>query len=465
LLKARRFAFALALGLLVRVAVLRLPGHEDVVTWRIWSYAAAQDVTAMYGVGGTPPERGIVRWGERWTTVDYPPLFLYECALVGRAYRFLFPSFPDSDALLIAVKLPVLLANIGLTALIFCAVGRVASVEAARWAALAYWLNPATLFGGELLGYVDALFMLPAVAGLMLAHRGRPSWAGLLTGVAVATKPQGVLIGPAFALALWQAGGWGAVASAATTFGAAIVAAAAPFYLRGAMANMWLAFGAFGARRDTLSAYATNLGWIVNWWLRGRLGLPEFGFPRAFMQVVPRPLAVSRFRELGYPDPSTPGRAVVVAAAAWAIWKAREARDLAMVAAAGAFTVHAFYIFSVGLHENHQLLEIPLLALAAATRPRLRPLLAVVSAVVALNMNAMYGFGLNVGWAVPRTITGVDLTVVLAVINAAALIWFAAALHAEAQGSPGRPFQYQKIRSVGGGSPPSSRRRTAFWPR
>jgi hypothetical protein len=33
------------------------------------------------------------------------------------------------------------------------------------------------------------------------------------------------------------------------------------------------------------------------------------------------------------------------------------------------------------------------------------------------------------------------------------------------QSAAGRPFQYHTIRSVAGGSPPSSRRRVAFWPR
>ena len=155
----RVFLAALLLGLLVRIATLPLPGHDDIITWKIWSYASARDVTAMYGIGGTPPTRGIVTWGERWSTVDYPPVFLYEYAIVGRIFGALFPDYPDGVALLVAIKLPVLLANAGMTWLLFAAVRRMTGrVEPARWAALAYWLNPATLFGGEMLGYVDPLF-------------------------------------------------------------------------------------------------------------------------------------------------------------------------------------------------------------------------------------------------------------------------------------------------------------------
>ena len=136
MLTPRRFGAALALGLLIRTATLLLPGHDDVITWKIWSYAASHDVTAMYGIGGTPPTRGIVTWGDHRSTVDYPPFFLYEYAIVGRLYGALFPTYPDTLALLVAIKLPVLIASMGLTALLFVVVRRVSTRdEPAQWAA------------------------------------------------------------------------------------------------------------------------------------------------------------------------------------------------------------------------------------------------------------------------------------------------------------------------------------------
>jgi hypothetical protein len=439
-LTPRRFVAALILGLLVRIATLPLPGHDDVITWKIWSYAASRDVTQMYGVGGTPPTRGLVRWGDYETTVDYPPFYLYESAIVGDIYGLLFPSFPDSPALLVAVKLPVLLANAGLTWLFFFAVRRISGRdEPARWAALAYWLNPATLFGGEMLGYVDSLYFLPAIAGLTLAYFRRPWTAGILTAIAVATKPQGILIGPAFALALWQGGGLFAIVSAGLTFSVTLALVVLPFFLKGALPNMWLAFGSFDTRRDTMSSYAANIGWIINWWLRSWFSLPELKFPRAFLQLVPRPLGISRFRELGYPNPKPIGRLAVVIATAWAMWLTRRSRDLALAAAVGAFTVHAFFVLAPGMHENHQLFEVPLLTLAAALRPRFRPLFFAVSAIVALNINCIYGAGLGMGWAVPRTITIVDLSVVLAFVNIGVLVWFGLRLRDEAAAAGREP--------------------------
>ncbi|MGE3511171.1 MAG: hypothetical protein AB7N65_20045 [Vicinamibacterales bacterium] len=424
----RLFLAALLLGFCLRIATFPLPGNDDVITWKIWSYALTNDVTGMYGVGGIPPERGIVRWGEHRSTVDYPPFFLYEYALVGRIFRALFPEYPDGLPLLVAIKLPVFLANIGLTWLLFWTVRTASGSDAsARGAALAYWLNPATVFGGEMLGYVDPLLMLPATAALVLAWRGHLAWAGILAGIAVTTKPQALLVGPALALLVWRTGGLSGVAKGGLSFGATVTAIVLPFAWRGALDNMLLAFGSFYERRDTMSAFAANVGWLINWYLRSSFGLPELGW-RAFLEVVPRPLAISRFQELGYPNPRPICGAVVIAAVGWATWITRHSRDLAAFAALGAFTVHTFFVLNVGMHESHQLFEVPLIILAAALRPDLRPLAAMVSAIIALNINFYYGIGLGLGWAVPRQLTVLDVSVVLAFANVATLVWFAARL-------------------------------------
>ena len=119
------------------------------------------------------------------------------------------------------------------------------------------------------------------------------------------------------------------------------------------------------------------------------------------------------------------------------MWAARRSKDLAIVAAVGAFTVHAFFVVGTGMHEHHQLLEIPLLVLAAALRPSFRPLLLVVSAIVALNINYIYGAGIGAGWVAPRMITGIDLSVLLSFVNIGALVSFARRLRAEADaGAP-----------------------------
>jgi len=221
---------------------------------------------------------------------------------------------------------------------------------------------------------------------------------------------------------------------AGTAFLGALLVAVLPFAARGALGNMWLAFGSFYERRDTMSAFAANIGWIINWALRSWLSVPQRGWA-AFLQVVPRPLAISRFREVG-----------------WAMWIARHVRDLAVAAALGAFTVHAFFVLNVGAHENHQLLEIPLLVLAAGLRPGFRPLLVAVSAIVALNINFYYGISLGWGWAVPRRITGLDISVVLAFANVTVLVWFARRFSKEVLLGNETPIDRVSVKTLATGS-------------
>ena len=123
---------------------------------------------------------------------------------------------------------------------------------------------------------------------------------------------------------------------------------------------------------------------------------------------------------------------LVLGASAWGLWRLRDARDLARHALGAAFVVHAFFVLGVGIHEHHMMLAVPLLALAAALRPGLRPLFYVVSAIVALNMNLFYGLGHGFGWGIPRGLLVIDLSVLLAIANVAALVWHGRILAREA---------------------------------
>ena len=423
-MKRRGVLFAaLLIGLVVRIEALPLPGTEDVLTWKTWAFGASRNVTHVYGVGGDPPVRGVLTWQGMQTTVDYPPAALYELGLVGLAYRWIDPAFADAPPLTVAIKLPGLVCGLALTALLAWAAKRFTSDDgAASWVALAYWLNPATILNGEVLGYLDPLMMLPGIAALVLIHLGAMESAGLALALAVLTKPQGVFLVAACALAAWHTGGARSLGRAAAggTLGATLLLL--PFALTGALPNMWLAFGSFYARRDILSGNAANVWWIVNYAVRAYYQVPRLG-PHAFFVEVRRIMAVSTLREAGFPNPKPFAGAAVLATSAWGLWQLRKAPDLATHALASAFVVHAFFVLGVGVHEHHMMLAVPLLALAASLRPSLRPLFYVVSAIVALNMNIFYGIGMGRGWAVPRLLLGIDLSVLLSLVNIAALVW------------------------------------------
>jgi hypothetical protein len=440
-------------GALIRAAALPGPGTGDLTIWKVWSYNAARHgVGGMYGVGGTPPERRELEYAGATATVDYPPLALWELGAAGHAYWiWSHRHFPNATTLNAFVKLPSVAAEIGLTLLLFALVRARCGVAAARLAAVAYWLNPAALFDASILGYLDAQYVLPAIGALAAAVAGWPVAAGALIAASILTKAQGLFIAPAVAAAIWTTGApekRRARVLAAFAGGLAVtIAVVAPVAAAGGWPNMLQALGRL-ATHDMLSANATNLWWVIGYLLRVRYSVHDMGLWAA-VTAPAKILGIQRVIEIGYPDPRTIGIALTIAAIAWALWTAsrashltprtqpapgtshlapRSSPDLWLLAGLAGFLVHAYATLSAQVHENHLFAAVPLLVLAAAGRPGFRPIAAGVSAVVALNLNLFYGFGDGIGYALPRAITIVDVTVIVALVNCLLLSWHAVVL-------------------------------------
>jgi hypothetical protein len=444
----------LFVGALIRAAALALPGTYDVVVWKIWSYAAVhQGVGSMYGVGGEPLERRIVSFHGAETTVDYPPLALEELALIGRAFRSAHGGkYPDGPGLVAAIKLGVVLSEVGLLLVMFRAVRFQAGARAARWAVLAYWLNPAAILDGAVLGYLDPLFVLPAVGSLVAATFSAPLVAGSLAAAAFLTKPQALVLAPALALALFaseprhrlvQTAGRGL---AGASMAAAVIVS--PVLAAGGWANMLQALGRLG-QHDMLSANACNVWWIVGYLVRIQYSAADMGLWRA-VTAPAKILQISRFMEVGYPNARVIGSLVAASAMTWGVWVVargrKDGRDLWLLAGLGAFLVHAYATLAAQVHENHLFAAVPLLALASSQRRGYVPVFTALTAILALNLNLFYGVSDDVGYAIPRLIAPIDLTVIVAAANCVALAWHATVLRREA----GRPVVFISGDTTGG---------------
>src|SRR5471030_1693862 len=414
---------ALVAGAIVRLAALRVgvPSVDD--SWRAWSYhAATEGPSRMYG-----PRGHVVTFGQIEAPVVYPPLALDELAIVGRIHLALnHGRFPDDAGLTMAIKGALAALDAAIAALIFFVVRRVAGSRAAWWGAAVYWLNPAVLMIAAL-GYFDPFLALPAVGALVAASFGRPWLAGALLSAAVLTKPQGVLIAPAVALALWNAGGGAfdrllrAVAAGAIT--AAVIVA--PLVAAGTFAYM-LRSVAVLAGHDMLSALAFNLWWVVSYGMEAVAARGQ-GW-RAMLMAHPGVFTHADAMARGLPHPRLIGVPLLGAAAAWALRTAFRARDLGLHAALAAFLVDAYFTLSVQVHENHFFLVLPLLVLAAALRREFAPVLAALSVSFALNLYLMLGWN-GEGPIEPLiALTGVDATLLLAIANCALCGWFGAIL-------------------------------------
>lgn len=409
-----------------------LDGTEDMMVWKTWSYGALdQGITSLYGVGGTPPVRGLVHWGNRSTTVDYPPVALYELAAVGRAYQFISPQFENTRGLNVAMKMPGLLAEAALTWLLYALALRRYGLAVSRWVATAYWANPATVLNGTVLGYLDPLVALPAVASVAAAVAGAPVLAGALIAVACFTKAQAVFLLPVVILGAWNRSPIKPASAAARAVAAATIVSVAillPYLAVGAGRNVAQGVSSL-LRHDMLSAYAANAWWVFTYFMRASYAVADMGTWAAWTMPM-RILGISTIVRLGYPDPRPFATAAFALVVLWSLWQARRSRDLSLVCALGAFIVHAYFVLAVAVHENHLYLAVPLLALAAAARPRLRRIHIAVSAVIALNLFLFFGLGRGIPLP-PRTFTIIDATVLLAAANCVLFVWHARVFHGE----------------------------------
>lgn len=185
---------------------------------------------------------------------------------------------------------------------------------------------------------------------------------------------------------------------------------------------------------DMLSGNACNLWWIVGYVVRAIYSIEDYGVWGAFSHQT-EILQISRFMEVGGPNPRPIGAVLFLAVMAWAVWTTRRTRDLWLLAGLGAFLVHAYAVLSAQVHENHLFAAVPLLVLAAAGRRAFMPLLVAISAIFLLNLNIFYGISEDVGYAIPRGLTIIDLSVVLSVVNCAALVWHGTVLRRQAEQS------------------------------
>jgi len=158
--------------------------------------------------------------------------------------------------------------------------------------------------------------VLPAIAALAAAVSGWPAAAGALIAAAILTKAQGLFIASAVAAAIWSMGAPERRAArllAASAGGLAVtVAVVAPVAAAGGWPNMLQALGRL-ATHDMLSADATNLWWVVGYLLRVRYSVHDMGLWAA-VTAPAKILGIQRVIEIGYPDPRSIGIALTIGA-------------------------------------------------------------------------------------------------------------------------------------------------------
>ncbi len=174
---------ALAFGLRVFIA-LRVEGYQvDVNCFRAWG-----DRMASVGAAGF--------YSADWFC-DYPPAYLYVLGLCGRAVRALSADAALSgEAAMLVYKLPVMLCDLGLAALLE-RFSRERSADRGRSAALGLLLafHPMLILNSAAWGQIDSVLALLICAIAYLAIR--KNWRALMPVymLAALVKPQALMLG------------------------------------------------------------------------------------------------------------------------------------------------------------------------------------------------------------------------------------------------------------------------------
>lgn len=178
----------LLLALLIRLVIAPLAVHPA-------DFAALTGWAAALNEGGMASIYLL-------SDANYPPLGLLALRGAAGLFGLLRPALaldPAGRLWLVCLKLPAILADVGLA----WGVGRIAGpgkrVKAVWWIAL----NPVLIYLSAYWGQLESVYLLPALLAVWSAERGRPGWAGLWLGAAALVKLQGVVIAPAVLLAVW----------------------------------------------------------------------------------------------------------------------------------------------------------------------------------------------------------------------------------------------------------------------
>lgn len=329
-------------GLVLRLIFISNEGFKtDVQTFESWAISLAE-----HGFGGFYGRTGFA---------DYPPGYFYVLAVIGWIWEALFKGVDGGHygILKALVKLPAILADLGVGVLAYAIVRRFASSRIALGAAALYLLNPAVIYNSAAWGQVDSIaggLALFAVYSFLRSDddpTDRISWwivAGwLLIAYSLLIKPQAavvlplmvafVFVDPVRRRARLTASAIGVLA--AVLFALAIVE---PFH----PSNPLAAFGwLFGRYSYGSNVYAYNSVNAFNLWaIRGPFWQPDTG-------------PINVFGALSLGPQYVWGILLVVAAVGLVLWRYVQERTPRAFLEGCAIVTIAFFVLATRMHERY----------------------------------------------------------------------------------------------------------------
>ncbi len=241
----------LTVALLIRIALISGAGYErDIELFKIWSETAA-----LHGITNIHDK----------TWCDYNPGFLYVLNGIGHLYQLFYPNF-DRDTYLFQflIKLPSILADLAIAAIIYYQLFRQLGYKVALLAATLFALNPAVILNSAYWGQVDSVPTLIALLSIIFLNLGQFRLSTALIAVAILTKTQMVMLLPLILFVIWKRKGAVELVNCLIVAWLSYVAVVFPFFIDGkAHIVVDKLFGAVGAY-PYLSLNAYNIWWLLS---------------------------------------------------------------------------------------------------------------------------------------------------------------------------------------------------------
>jgi Gpi18-like mannosyltransferase len=241
-------ALAFVAGIVIRIALLPARGLVgDLDQFVVWVHGIAVD-----GLGKAYDQN-----------LSFPPVMAYVwgvLAFVEPAFRTVTDS--SDPAIRTLMKLPASLADIGLALLMLYALR-----SRPMWAVVAasvVMLHPAIIDVSAWWGQYESIYLLSALAAVVLALEGRNGLAAVAVAVCLMTKPQALPFVLPFAAWFWTHGGWREVVRTAAIGLAVIVVLWLPFIQAGGPLHYLEHLAEYQNKIfPYLSLHAWNIWWVL----------------------------------------------------------------------------------------------------------------------------------------------------------------------------------------------------------
>lgn len=426
-------------GLAVRFALSWVTGTEDTHYFRLWSaHALRAGLVHVYSltdrevvevlrrrVQGLPVHVRPVHstdLGPLAGVPDYPPGNILTLQLSAALCRALQGGKLRAGPLLNAcLNLAPILASLGIVVSVWRFGQRESWIPAGGLAA--FWLHPAAILTSPVLGYQDPIFALLGLLALMLCYRRQHTGAVFVLALACLTKPQGALVVPIVAMAIFADGGWHTLRRCAGILVASAFITLLPFIVEGRLLGVFAGVSQ-QLLYPPLSAQQLNAWWLVGGWLQATGDASWSGLLSNGVQMVTKVEFASRtgFHPLWI---ALPLFLLFTAVNLHYLHRHLRAGNRWSIFWAAALEVLGYNMLMVYTHEHHlYAFFVYALPLLGGQKRSVVRFIALLSGTYGLNLFLFDGFGWGhkdvAAWF--RTLAGFDLTILVALVNVALFV-------------------------------------------